>query len=319
MERKNPEQRNRVSITFKAGAVSLAFLIIGYQIALFVHRTSVERIASLRDHPDTVFVVDSALAARILSDSRCAAQTSGPETRTDKPAARAGGQSYAGAVTVRREASHSETVKRVREETRRVESFSFNPNTVSVPELQRLGFTEKQALAIDNYRAKGGRFRRRSDFAKSFVVSDSVFRRLEKFIDIPLVDINSADSAALDELPGIGGYFASRIVSYRKELGAYSYPEQLMDLPHFDREKYEVLADLICCGAVRDSFALWSLPVEELKKHPYVRSYQVARAIVLYRENNPRSAWTVDGLASAGIISSETAEKLSRCAIARPD
>lgn len=93
MERKNPEQRNRVSVTFKAGAVSLAFLIIGYQIALFVHRTSVERIASLRDHPDTVFVVDSALAARILSDSRCAAQTSGPETRTDKPAARAGGQS----------------------------------------------------------------------------------------------------------------------------------------------------------------------------------------------------------------------------------
>lgn len=306
MGKENLKERNKVSASFKAGAVSLAFLIIGYQIALFVHRTSVERIESIRDHPDTVFVLDSALVADFLSGS-------GGLCRSD------GGQPAVTELAIRKEPHHSETVRLVRERKRPVESFSFNPNTVSVADLQRLGFTEKQARSIDNYRLKGGRFRRRSDFAKSFVVSDSVFRRLEKYIDIPLVDINAADSSALDELPGIGGYFASRIISYREELGGYSYKEQLMDLPHFDREKFDGLSDLIICTAPSDSFALWSLPADELKKHPYVRSYQVARSIVLYRENNPRSGWTVDGLASAGIISSETAEKLSRCAIARPD
>ena len=306
MGKKNPESGNKVSASFRAGVVCLAFLIIGYQVALFVHRVSVERVESIRDHPDTVYVIDSALAAILMAGNRGAC-------------AGAVGRPLPANVSVRRDSRHSEVVDRIRKETRRIESFDFNPNTVSLTDLQRLGFSEKQAQAIDNYRSKGGRFRRKSDFARSFVVSDSVFRRLEDHIRIPAVDINAADSAALDELPGIGGYFASRIVSYRKELGGFSFKEQLMDLPHFNRERFDGLSDLIVCTAPSDSFALWTLPADELRKHPYIRSYQVARAIVLYRENNPRSGWTVTGLASAGIISSETAERLSRCAIARPD
>ena len=305
MGEKNLKGGSRVPASFRVGAVSLAFLIIGYQTALFVHRVSVERIESIRDHPDTVFVLDSVLAANLLSSD---GSGRGADVKIEE-----------GAVTVRKESQHSAVVNRILREKSPAESFEFNPNTVSITDLQRLGFTEKQARAIDNYRSKGGRFRRKSDFAKSFVVSDSVFRRLEEFIHIPTVDINVADSAALDDLPGIGGYFASRIVSYREELGGYSYKEQLMDLPHFDRERFDGLSDLIVCSAPSDSFALWTLPAGELKKHPYIRSYQVASSIVLYRENNPRSGWTVNGLASAGIISCETAEKLSRCAIARPD
>ena len=73
------------------------------------------------------------------------------------------------------------------------------------------------------YRNKGGKFRRKSDFARSFVVSDSIYKRLEPYIDIPLIDLNLADSAAFDSLPGIGGWFASKMLAYRKELGGYSY------------------------------------------------------------------------------------------------
>lgn len=306
MERDNRKSGRELPAVLRAGAVSLAFLIIGYQVALFVHRVSVERIESLRDNPDTVYVIDPALAERLLSE---------PEHRLSEPertAAREGG------VAVKKEAVHSEVSMKVRETGRKVESFRFNPNTVSVRDLERLGFTAKQAQAIDNYRASGGRFRRKSDFAGSFVVSDSVYRRLEEYIDIPLVDINVADSAAFDALPGIGGYFAAKMVSYRSELGGYSYPEQLMDIWHFDREKYDGLADLICCSAPRYSFALWSLPAEELRKHPYIRSWQTARSIVLYRDNTPRSGWTVENLAHAGIISDETAGKLARCVIRKP-
>jgi DNA uptake protein ComE-like DNA-binding protein len=195
-----------------------------------------------------------------------------------------------------------------------VESFRFDPNTVSVDELCRLGFSPKQAQSIVSYREKGGRFRRKSDFAKSFVVSDSVFRRLENFIDIPLVDLNLADSAAFDTLPGIGGWFASRMVEYRKALGGYSYKEQLMDIRNFDQEKFDALSDLITLSEEHMTpYALWTLPVDSLCRHPYIRNYETAKSIVLYRETTPRSQWTVKGLSDAGIISEECASKLSRC------
>lgn len=314
----------RPSAAFKIGAVSFVFLIIGYQAALFINRAARLRIESVRDHPDTVFVVDDSLARRILGVGTPAGESS-PALRADgvAPAAvqRAGGGGSAttagdGArppLVIRKDADHPESVKAVRESTRKVESFRFNPNTASVADLQRLGFSEKQAQAIGNYREKGGRFRRKTDFAKSFVVADSVYERLEPFIDIPLVDINAADSAAFDALPGIGGWFASKMVAYREELGGYSRTEQLMDIYHFDREKFDGLRDLVCCGHPKRDFGLWTLPAEELRKHPYIRSWQTARSIVFFRENNPRSEWNVDALAEAGIITPETAAKLKWC------
>ena len=197
---------------------------------------------------------------------------------------------------------------------RRYESFRFDPNTVSVDDLMRLGFTQRQAESIDNYRKKGGRFRRKSDFAKSYVVEDSVYRRLEKYIDIPKIDINRADSAAFETLPGIGKFFASKMVSYRHELGGYSYPEQLMDIWHFDQEKYDGLKDLITVGA-SEPYPLWTLPEKELAKHPYIGK-RAARGIVIFRENTPVDEWTVENIIKAGILDPGLGEKLARCKIA---
>lgn len=295
MEQKEKKNSGGSSASFKLGAISLAFLIIGYQAALFVHRAGVLHAESLEAHPDTVIVYRSVMR-----------EGSAPEEKDDS------------AGIERRNAPKKPELERVLSQRRDVESFRFNPNTVSVSDLQRLGFSEKQALAIDAYRAKGGRFRRRSDFAKSFVVSDSVYRRLERFIDIPKVDINRADSAEFDTLPGIGGWFASRMVGYRSSLGGYSYPEQLMDIYHFDREKYDGLSDLITCSAPQSPFGLWSLPAERLREHPYIRDWQTARAIVLYREHNKTEDLTVQGLEKAGILSAELAAKLSKCVIAPP-
>ena len=175
----------------------------------------------------------------------------------------------------------------------------------------------KQAESIDNYRKKGGRFRRKDDFARSFVVADSVYRRLESFIDIPLVDLNIADSAAFDALPGIGGWFATKILEHRKALHGYSYKEQLMDIYRFDQEKFDALSDLVTVdSAYVTPYPLWTLPADSLRLHPYIRNYETAKAIVLYRDNNPKSARTVSGLASAGILPPESAARLARCFIA---
>ena len=195
---------------------------------------------------------------------------------------------------------------------RRVESFRFNPNIVSLEDLVRLGFTEKQAQSIINYRGKGGRFRRKADFAKSYVVADSVFKRLEPFIDIPKIDINKADSAAFDELPGIGGWFAHRMVEYREQLHGFSCPEQLMEIYHFDQEKFDGLKDLISCSAV-EPYPFWSGSLEDIRNHPHIRNWQTAKDIVFYRDHNPQEALTIDGLLKAGILTDEQARRLARC------
>ena len=272
-------------------------MIIGYQTALFVHQAAVMKITANRDEPDTVYVYQE----QNFSGPGSYSSSDGP------------------AKSVRKNAGHSSRAQAVRDNvpTRNVESFRFNPNTVTEEELCRLGFSPKQAASIAEYRNKGGRFRRKSDFARSFVVSDSIYRRLEPYVDIPLIDLNLADSAAFDSLPGIGGWFASKMVAYRKELGGYSYKEQLMDIWKFDREKYDKLSDLITIDtAYIKPYPLWTHPVDSLRLHPYIRNYETARAIVLFRENSPSDSCTVPALERAGILSPDLATKLSRCAIA---
>ena len=272
------------------------FLVIGYQTALFVHSAAVSHIAANRDEPDTVYV---------YSPSEVSTRNSSPSNDQ---------------VIVRKSGTHSPKAETIRSKLpRKVESFAFNPNTVAKDDLQRLGFSEKQAQSIINYREKGGRFRRKEDFAKSYVVSDSVYKRLAPYINIPLLDINTADSAAFDALPGIGGWFASKMISYRKTLGGYSYKEQLMDIKNFDQEKFDGLKDLITLSTKTITpFKLWALPADSLKTHPYIRNFETARSIVFFRDNNPKENWTVENLGSAGILSADQSSKLSRCIIANP-
>ena len=285
---------------YLTGVIAVVFLIIGYQTALFVHQAAVMKITANRDEPDTIYIYEY------------------PDSRSS--GARADAAINRVAVEVKRKnADHSDRAAEVRANVPRktVESFQFNPNTASVEDLCRLGFSPKQAASIVEYRNKGGKFRRKSDFARSFVVSDSIYKRLEPYIDIPLIDLNLADSAAFDTLPGIGGWFASKMVEYRKELGGYSYKEQLMDIWKFDREKYDNLSDLITIDtAYIKPYPLWTHPVDSLRLHPYIRNYETARAIVLFRENNPSDSCTAHALARAGILPPALAHKLSRCAIA---
>ena len=325
------EKKSKLSESFVLGVIVLVFLIVGYQTALFVYRASVMKIVSNRDEPDTVYIYntlpfesplsgeDSPVADASRNDMNAVPSSTllreGTESRR--------GNLQSGVTAVQRKSSsHSPVAEAVRSSAprRQVESFRFNPNTASHEDFRRLGFSEKQAQSIINYREKGGSYRRKEDFARSFVVSDSIYRRLEKYIDIPLIDLNLADSAAFDSLPGIGGWFARKMVEHRKALGGYSYKEQLLDIYNFTEEKYRALEDLITVSPEHVTpYPMWTLPVDSLRLHPYIRDYETARAIVMYRENSPTDALSVSSLASAGIITSDVAEKLSRCLISPLD
>lgn len=281
----------KFSAAFKTGAISLAFLIIGYQAALFIHQASVEAIVAQEPSRHS-------RQGPGISDGRS------EPAMTDEPTK----------ASSRASAVREEVVEKYAR--RSYESFPFDPNTASLEDFQRLGFSLKQAQSILNYRQAGGRFHRPSDFAKSFVVADSVFRRLEPFIRIPALDINAADSTAFDQLPGIGPYYAAKMVEYREELQGYSFPEQLLDIWNFGQERLDGLKDLIEVGDGAP-YPLWTLSEEELQEHPYIDRH-AAHAIILFRDNSPKEQWTVENLVKAGILDAEKGSKLVRCRIASP-
>lgn len=343
------KKRKGLSASFVTGAVALVFLIVGYQVALFLNRTAISKILADRSSPDTVYI-----AYTIEGNVQTAKEQAAPWTGSVND-----GNRTTGNGAVRNEAERNgtdgnktskngndgtrsgrqvankdirivsnapryridqNTGERTRPAKRRpVENFMFNPNTASHDDFQRLGFSEKQASALVNYRNKGGIFRRKSDFAKSFVVADSVYRRLEPYIDIPLLDLNTADSAAFDGLPGIGGYFANEIIKYRTRLRGYSYKEQLMDIYRFDKEKYDALHDLVTVDiSTSTPYPLWSLPEDSLAKHPYI-GWHAAHGISVYKSANPVEKWTMGGIIEAGILDPGMGDKLARCLIAPPD
>ena len=63
-----------------------------------------------------------------------------------------------------------------------------------------------------------------------------------------LIDVNTADATALEELPGIGPALAERIVSYRDEHGPFASVDELTDVPGIGDAKLEALRDSATVG-----------------------------------------------------------------------
>lgn len=62
--------------------------------------------------------------------------------------------------------------------------FDFDPNTATIDELIKLGFTEKQANNLANYRNNGGKFRTPDDLRKLYGMRTMQFKLLKPYIAI---------------------------------------------------------------------------------------------------------------------------------------
>ncbi len=62
------------------------------------------------------------------------------------------------------------------------------------------------------------------------------------------VNINRADAATLQSLPGIGEVTAAKIIADREANGAYGAIEDIKRVSGIGDKKYEAIADLICIG-----------------------------------------------------------------------
>jgi competence protein ComEA len=60
------------------------------------------------------------------------------------------------------------------------------------------------------------------------------------------VNINTADNAELESLPGVGVATAQRIINYREKNGAFTSVEDLMNISGIGEKKYADLVDRVC-------------------------------------------------------------------------
>lgn len=98
---------------------------------------------------------------------------------------------------------------------------------------------------------------------------------------VSALDLNTADSCQLIELPGIGPYYASRILRMRNQLGGFILTSQLSDIDGLPDSVMEWFV-------ITDTVELRRIPLNratlaELRRHPYIDFYQ-ARAIIEFRK-----------------------------------
>lgn len=189
------------------------------------------------------------------------------------------------------------------------EAFPFDPNTADSTELLRLGLRPWQVRNIYKYRARGGIYRRKEDFARLYGLTVKDYRRLEPYIRIgqdyqpaaKLVDdhpfgidsviypkkidstqrivLNTADTTVLRTVPGIGKHFAHEIMKYGRRLGGYVSVDQLDEIDYFPQESKRYF---IIQQPAPQQLNLNQLTLSQLRRHPYINFYQ-AKAIVEYR------------------------------------
>ena len=324
----------KASAAAASGAVALIFLILGFQIAIFSGNVFKFRQEARSGASGEIAVGEAggagssvaggaAMAGSEAGSGLAGGTGSGLAGGTGSGLAGGAGSSAAGggeksalrkaleaSSSRERDYSDSRTVIADRLAKKKVETFEFDPNTVSLEELCRLGFSERQAQVILNYRDKGGRFRTPADFEKMYVVDSASFARLEPYIHIPKLDLNSADSEALLALRGIGPYYASKILSYRRRLGgSFTSLDQLLEIDGFDRGRLDGFRDDVELRRPPKGFDIWTATQAQLEAHPYIGSY-AAKGIIRFKRTVDSLSWTLSALVDAGILSSDKAAKL---------
>ena len=188
------------------------------------------------------------------------------------------------------------------------ERFAFDPNTADSTQLLRLGLQPWQVRNIYRYRARGGVFRQRSDFARIYGLTQKQYHELEPYIEISAdyqqarpevsaatsqevspypvklkpgehVTLNQADTTELQQVPGIGSYYARRILSYGEKLGGYANAQQLLEIEGFPED---ALPYFLTDATAIQPLNVNTLSLSRLRQHPYLNFYQ-ARAIIDYR------------------------------------
>lgn len=203
-----------------------------------------------------------------------------------------------------------------RKGVRAVALFPFDPNRADSATFVRLGLHPWQARNALRYRAKGGRWRNADDFARLYglsredflllrpyirisaeneevrTVSRDTFRTKypEKYAEGTVIDLNEADTTALQRIPGIGSYYSNKICRYRERMGGFVSVSQIAEvegLPQGVERWFSVDADV----EVR-KINVNKATFKELVHHPYLNYEQVKVITEYIRKHGDLQDWS---------------------------
>ncbi|MBK0378403.1 helix-hairpin-helix domain-containing protein [Mucilaginibacter segetis] len=196
--------------------------------------------------------------------------------------------------------------------------FKFNPNGLPAVKWKLLGMSDKQIDVIKHYEAKGGRFYKPEDVKKIYGITEADYIRLEPYINIPatstminkVVELNSADSARLTDIQGIGPAFARQIIYYRERLGGFINKEQLKEVYGLDEIKYREIKDQVKVDAsLIHRIPINTITFDKLRLLPYL-DYKQVNAIIEYRAQHGKYH-SIDDLAEIAIIDEGILRKIA--------
>mgnify|MGYP000567907961 FL=1 len=195
----------------------------------------------------------------------------------------------------------------------------FRIDTVSARYLRAIGaLSKRQAEAFVRWRDLSGIYDM-EELRDCYVVSDSVASALEPYVIFPErkprpieepVELNTADSAALRSVSGIGPKTVVSILVYRERLGGFLRAEQLAEVPGVTERNYEKILKQIYCDSckIRKIDINFASP-KVLGRHPYIAPRTLRK---LLKARQLKGGWsTAEELVEENILTREEAARLA--------
>jgi competence ComEA-like helix-hairpin-helix protein len=201
----------------------------------------------------------------------------------------------------------------------------FNPNEYSAEDWINLGLSEKQVAVLLKFTKNG--IRSNEDLKRIFVISDELYALIKdstyyperpkteytpKVIEekkVQKLEINTASIEDLENLKGIGPFFAKQIIKYRDRLGGFATKEQILEVWKMTIETYDKLIPQIEIDKSKiRKLKINDVTPEELKNHPYLNWSQVNSIIKMRMQRIKFNA--IDEIQESKLIDAETFEKL---------
>ena len=207
-----------------------------------------------------------------------------------------------------------------------IELATFMLDSVGVEYLRGIGFTRRQAELVIKYRDMIGGYRSFEEFEECYAVDSTMAARLRPYIVFPPrdtllyryheervnfpIELNSADSATLCKVSGIGAKSASHIIFYRELLGGYHSVSQILELKVVTEENFQrILTQIYCDSAKIKKININFARPKEMEVHPYI-SNRMLRQIVNNREL--KGGWSkLEEMIEDNIFSAEEAERIA--------
>jgi competence ComEA-like helix-hairpin-helix protein len=201
----------------------------------------------------------------------------------------------------------------------------FNPNEYSAQDWMNLGLSEKQVAVLLKFTKNG--IRSNEDLKRIFVISDELYALIKdstfyperpkteyapKVIEekkVQKLEINTASIEDLENLKGIGPFFAKQIIKYRDRLGGFASKEQILEVWKMTIDTYDKLIPQIEIDKSKiRKLKINEVTPEELKNHPYLNWSQVNSIIKMRMQRTKFNA--IDEIQESKLIDAETFEKL---------